>query len=116
MLLHPLKDQVPSPMDARGRAILGLLDEVSHAEAPDLFCRTRVGVLLVARPWFEDSSKDQDCFNTLWQYVERWMKAYLPQFEAGGFRSHQGCPSGGPCGVGSRQRVFQTVPLTHCSA
>ena len=115
MPLHPLKDPVPSPPADLGRAILGLLDEVSHAEALDLVCRTRVGVLLAARPWFEGSSKDQDCFNTLWQYVERWMKAYLAQFKAGGFRSHQGCPSGGPCGVGSRRRVFQTVPLAHCS-
>jgi hypothetical protein len=35
---------------ARGRAILGLLDDVSHAEALDLACRTLVGVLLAARP------------------------------------------------------------------
>ena len=59
MLLHPLKDPVPSPLAARGRAILGLLDDVSHAEALDLACRTLVGVLLAARPRFEDSTEDQ---------------------------------------------------------
>ena len=50
MLLHPLKNPVPSRLAARGRAILGLLDEVSHAEALALACRTLVGVLLAARP------------------------------------------------------------------
>ncbi len=34
MLLHPLKDPVPSPLAARGRAILGLLDDVSHFRDP----------------------------------------------------------------------------------
>ena len=77
MLLHPLKDPVPSPLAARGRAILGLLDGVSHAEALDLACRTLVGVLLVARPRFEDATKDQACYNTLCQHVEQWVKRGL---------------------------------------
>lgn len=50
MLLHPLKDPVPPPLAARGRALLGLLADASHAEALDLACRTLVGVLLAARP------------------------------------------------------------------
>ena len=116
MLLHPLKDPVPLPLAARGRAILGLLDEVSHAEPLDLACRTLVGVLLAARPRFEDSTKDQPCYNTPCRHVEQWVKAYLPQFEVGGFRTHQGCPGGGPFGYGNRQRVIQTAPLAHCSA
>ena len=74
MLLHPLKEQVPSPLAARGRAILGLLDDVSHAEALDLACRTLVGVLLAARPHFEDSTEDQASYNTLCQEVEPWVK------------------------------------------
>ena len=77
MLLHPLKDPVPPPLAARGRAILGLLDEVSHAEALDLACRTLVGVLLAARPRFEDSTKDQTSYNTLCQHVEQWLKREL---------------------------------------
>ena len=36
MLLPPLKDPLPPPLAARGRAILGMLDEVSHDEALDL--------------------------------------------------------------------------------
>jgi len=74
MLLHPLKDQVPPPLAARGGAILGLLDDVSHAEALDLACRTLVGVLLAARPRFEDSTRDQASYNTLCQHVEQWVK------------------------------------------
>jgi hypothetical protein len=74
MLLHPLKDPVPSPLAARGRAILGLLDDVSHAEALDLACRTLVGVLLAVRPRFEDSTEDQASYNTLCQEVEQWVK------------------------------------------
>ncbi len=74
MLLDPLKDTVPSPPDARGRAILGLLDEVSHAEALDLACRTLVGILLDARPRFEESIADQASFNTLCLHVEQWVK------------------------------------------
>ena len=74
MLLHPLKDPVPRPLAARGRAILGLLADVSHAEALDLACRTLVGVLLAARPRFEDSSEDQASYNTLCQEVEQWVK------------------------------------------
>ena len=77
MLLHPLKDPVPSPLAARGRAILGLLDEVSHAEALDLACRTLASVLLAARPRFEDSTKDQASYNTLCQEVEQWVKREL---------------------------------------
>ena len=77
MLLHPLKDPVPSLLAARGRAILGLLDDVSHAEALDLACRTLVGVLLAARPRFEDSTKDQASYNTLCQHVEQWVKREL---------------------------------------
>jgi hypothetical protein len=74
VLLHPLKDPVPSPLAARGSAILGLLDEVSHAEALDLACRTLVGVLLAARPRFEDSTKDQASYSTLCKQVEQWAK------------------------------------------
>ena len=77
MLLHTLKDPVPSPLASRGRAILGLLDEVSHAEALDLACRTLVGVLLAARPQVEDSTKDQVVFNTLCQHFEQWVKREL---------------------------------------
>jgi hypothetical protein len=79
MPLHPLKDPVPLPLAARGRAILGILDEVSHAEALDLACRTLVDVLLSARPRFEESVKDQACFNTLTlcQQVEQWVKREL---------------------------------------
>ena len=77
MLLHPLKDQVPPSLAARGRAILGLLDDVSHAEALDLACRTLVGVLLGARPRFEGSSEDQASYNTLCQEVEQWVKREL---------------------------------------
>ena len=77
MLLHPLKDPVPSPLAARGRAILGILDEVSHAEALDLACRTLVGVPLAARPRFEGSNKDKASYNTLCQQVEQWGKREL---------------------------------------
>lgn len=35
---HPLKDSVPPPLAARGRAILGLLNEISGAEALELAC------------------------------------------------------------------------------
>ena len=77
MLLHPLKDPVPSPLAARGRAILGLLDDVSHAEALDIACRTLVGVLLAARPRFEDTTEDQASYNTLCQHVEQWLKREL---------------------------------------
>ena len=77
MLLHPLKDPVPSPLAARGRAILGLLDDVSHAEALDIACRTLVGVLLAARPRFEDSTEDQASYNTLCLQVEQWVKREL---------------------------------------
>ena len=77
MLLHPLKEQVPSPLAARGRAILGLLDDVSHAEALDIACRTLVGVLLAARPRFEDTTEDQASYNTLCQHVEQWLKREL---------------------------------------
>ena len=77
MLLHPLKDPVPPPLAARGRAILGVLDEVSHAEALDLACRTLVGVLLAARPRFEESKENQVVFNTLCQEVEKWVKREL---------------------------------------
>ena len=76
MLLHPLKDPVPLPLAARGRAILGPLDDVSHAEALDLACRSLVGVL-AARPRFEDSTKDQASYNTLCQEVEQWVKREL---------------------------------------
>ena len=72
MLLHPLKDSILPPLAARGRAILGLLDEVSHAEALDLACRTLVGVLLAARPRFEESTKNQASYNTFCQEVEPW--------------------------------------------
>ena len=116
MLLHPLKDQVPSPLAARGRTILGLFDEVSHAEALDLVCRTRVGVLLAARSQFEDSTKDQACNKTLCQHVEQWVKVYLSQFEVGGFRTHQNSPGGGTFGFGNHQRVIQAAPSAHCSA
>jgi hypothetical protein len=74
MLLHPLKDPVPPPLAARGRTILGLLDDVSHAEALDLACRTLVGVLLAVRPRFEESKENQVVFNTLCQEVETWVK------------------------------------------
>jgi hypothetical protein len=77
VLLHPLKDLVPPPLAARGRAILGLLDDVSHAEALDLACQTLVGVLLAARPRFEDSTKDQPSYNTLCLQVEQWVKREL---------------------------------------
>ena len=77
MLLHPLKDPVPPPLAARGRAILGLLDDVSHAEALDIACRTLVGVLLAARPRFEDTTEDQASYNTLCQHVEQWLKREL---------------------------------------
>ena len=77
MLLHPLKEQVPSPLAARGRAIPGLLDEVSHAEALDLAYRTLVGVLFAARPRFEDTTEDQASYNTLCQHVEQWLKREL---------------------------------------
>jgi hypothetical protein len=77
MLLPPLKDPVSPPLAARGRAILGLLDEVSHAEALDLACRTLVGVLRAARPRFEDSAKDQASYNTLCRQVEQWVKREL---------------------------------------
>jgi len=77
MLLHPLKEPVPLPLAARGRAILGLLDDVSHAEALDLACRTLVGVLLAARPRFEESIADQASYNTLCLHVEQWVKREL---------------------------------------
>ncbi len=53
------------------------LDEVSHAEALDLACRTLVEVLLAARPRFEETIKDQVCHNTLGQQVEQWVKREL---------------------------------------
>jgi hypothetical protein len=87
MLLHPLKDPVPSPLAARGRAILGLLDEVSHAEALDLACRTLVGVLFAARPRFEDTIEDQASYNTLGQEVEQWVKREMKPLR---FRDPQG--------------------------
>ena len=74
MLLPPLKDPVSPPLDARDRAILGLLAAVSPAEALDLACRTLVGALRVARPRFEDSPEVQPCYNTLCQEVEQWVK------------------------------------------
>jgi len=77
MLLHPLKDPMPPPLAARGRALLGLLDEVSHAEALELACRTLVGVLLTARRSFEESQADQVSYNTLCQQVEQWVKREL---------------------------------------
>jgi hypothetical protein len=77
MLLHPLKDSILPPLAAHGRAILGLLDDVSHAEALDLACRTLVGVLLAARPRFEESIADQASYNTLCQEVEQWVKREL---------------------------------------
>jgi hypothetical protein len=77
MLLHPLKVPAPLPLVARGRAILGLLSEVSHADALDLACRTLIGVLLAARPQFEDSSKGRASYNTLCQQVEQWVKREL---------------------------------------
>ena len=82
MLHHPLKDQVPSPLAARGRAIRGLLDGISHAEPLDLACRTLVGVLLAARPQFEDSTKDQASHNTLCREAQQWVKRELkpPRF------------------------------------
>jgi hypothetical protein len=67
MPLHPLKDPVPHPPAARGRAILGLLDEVSHADTLNLTCRTLVGVLRAARLKFEESQANQACYNTLCQ-------------------------------------------------
>ena len=87
MLLHPLKDSVPSLLAARGRTILGVLDEVSHAEALDLACRTLVGVLLAARPRFEDSTKDQPSYNTLCLQVEQWVKREMKPLR---FRDPQG--------------------------
>ena len=77
MLLHPLKDSILPPLAAHGRAILGLLDDVSHAEALDLACRTLVGVLLAARPRFEESIADQASYNTLCLHVEQWVKREL---------------------------------------
>jgi hypothetical protein len=77
MLLHPLKDPVSPPLAARGRAIISVLDEVSHAEALDLACRTLAGVLLAARPRFEESTADQVSYNTLCQQVEQWVKREL---------------------------------------
>ena len=77
MPLHPLKDPVPLPLAARGRAILGILDEVSHAEALDLACRTLVGVLSATRPNSEESQADQACYNTRCQHVEHWVKREL---------------------------------------
>ncbi len=77
MLLHPPKDPLPAPLAARGRAILGLLSEVSYAGALDLACRSLVSVLLAARPQFEDSTRDQADYNTLCQHVELWVKLEL---------------------------------------
>ena len=77
MLLHPLKDSISPPLAARSRAILSLLAEVSHAEALGLACRTLVGVLLAARPRFEDTTEDQASYNTLCQHVEQWLKREL---------------------------------------
>ena len=77
MLLHPLKDSILPPLAAHGRAILGLLDDVSHAEALDLACRTPGGVLLAARPRFEEAIADQASYNTLCLHVEQWVKREL---------------------------------------
>ena len=74
MLLPPLKDPVSPPLAAGGRAILGLLADVSPTEALDLACRTLVGVLRAARPRCEDSLEDQPCYNTLCQEVEQGVK------------------------------------------
>jgi hypothetical protein len=87
VLLHPLKDSILPPLAARGRAILGLLDDVSHAEALDLACRTLVGVLLAARPRFEDSTKDQASYNTLCREVGQWIKRELKPLR---FRDNKG--------------------------
>ena len=87
--LHPREGGLPcsftrsriqyirSSLAARDRDILGILDEVSHAEALDLACRTLVGALLAARPRFEDSTKDQACYNTLCLQAEQWVKREL---------------------------------------
>lgn len=64
MVLRPSNDPVPPALTSRGRAILGLLDEVSHAEALELACRTLVGVLRATRPKFEESLADQVSYNT----------------------------------------------------
>ena len=77
MLLPSLKDLVPPPQVPRGRAILGLLDEVFHDEALDLACRTLAGVLLAARPRFEELAADQASYNTLCQQAEQWVKREL---------------------------------------
>ena len=77
MPLHPIKDPVLLPLAARGRAILGILDEVPHNVALDLACRTLVGVLIAARPRFEETAENQACHNTLCQQVEQWVKREL---------------------------------------
>jgi hypothetical protein len=87
MLLHPLTDPVPPPLAARGRVILALLDEVPHAEALDLACRTLAGILLAARPRFEESVAGQASYNTLCQQVETWVTRELRPLR---FRDGQG--------------------------
>ena len=111
MLLHPLKDPVPSPPADLGRTILGLLDEVSHAEALDLVCRTRFAVLLAARPRLEGSSKFQDCFNTLCQYAPTsGLKAYLPHFKAEGSGHTTAVRAAVLAEVGAADEYFKPFP------
>jgi hypothetical protein len=87
MLLHPLKDPVALAQEARGPAILSILDDGPQAEAIETFCRALAGLLHTVRPGFARARKDQVAFNALCGEVERWVRAEVRPLR---FRDRQG--------------------------
>lgn len=74
MLLRPLKSPVPLPTAARGRALVGRLEEFPDAEPLDQTWRPFRLCLRATRSRFEESSEDPTYFTALHLNIEHWVK------------------------------------------
>lgn len=74
MLMRPLHDPLPLPLQQRGYQALEALAGLNAQEQLELACRTVVGVLMAARPHFSESAHNRVAYDTLCDAVQKWLR------------------------------------------
>ena len=77
MLLRPLTEPLPLPLQLRGRQALEALAGLNANEQLELACRSVVGVLGAARARFERAQGDREAYDTLCDAVEGWFRTEI---------------------------------------
>lgn len=75
MLLRPLAQTLPLPLQCRGHQALEALAGLNAQEQLELACRIVAGVLAVARSRFEGTREDREAYDVLCDAVEGWFEA-----------------------------------------